>query len=323
MLCLVSGFLCMELHFTLCLLSIDGEMFTPAMSNVEVTEEGSDYLIGCLLTDPSATDLSLRLTNGSAVPQDMNYTVDPKRGILVRGLLPHHSGEYVCSASVRGKNGISEPYGLIIRPSKTVTRIPFIDLYMCPIIPRLWSEYPVLIYVCAQLWPDYDQRFLDVMLCPYVLCHVLSLSEVRSPPGVLMTVQEPIRIVGEKLQIQCTCTNPNRIFSVTWTHASGRVWLISSLHETSFNWMYFCLYSGKTIQLSQCVLQSPVPEPPLEQAQSTSCDFTPYFWSAVYMSECDVTIYGWQLKGNFTILLNALLFDLDFQIHCFLLGDDT
>lgn len=55
----------------------------------------------------------------------------------------------------------------------------------------------------------------------YFSPHVLS--ELRSPPGVVITVTQPIRAVGEVLLIQCVCTNPNYEASITWTHTSGQV----------------------------------------------------------------------------------------------------
>ncbi|KAL2095213.1 hypothetical protein ACEWY4_009932 [Coilia grayii] len=84
------------------------------MSNTELVKEGSKHLFDCVLTDPDATDFSLRLANGSAALQDLNYTADPKRGILVRGLLPRHSGDYVCSAVSRGQRKESNVYSLTV-----------------------------------------------------------------------------------------------------------------------------------------------------------------------------------------------------------------
>uniref|UniRef100_A0A4W5RRA5 receptor protein-tyrosine kinase n=1 Tax=Hucho hucho TaxID=62062 RepID=A0A4W5RRA5_9TELE len=64
-------------------------------------KEGGDLLL-CQLTDPSATDLSLHMANGDPTPPDMNYTVNPRRGILIRHLLTSHSENYICSAKING-----------------------------------------------------------------------------------------------------------------------------------------------------------------------------------------------------------------------------
>lgn len=107
-------------------------MFTPPMSSsTEVTKEGSDYLIDCLLTDPSATDFSLCLANGSTIPYQLNYTVDPKRGILTQGLLPSHSGDYVCCAKLSDQRKVSQVYSLRVKSSKTMIRIYYINTMYC------------------------------------------------------------------------------------------------------------------------------------------------------------------------------------------------
>uniref|UniRef100_A0A8C7JQM7 receptor protein-tyrosine kinase n=1 Tax=Oncorhynchus kisutch TaxID=8019 RepID=A0A8C7JQM7_ONCKI len=70
-------------------------------------KEGSDVLL-CQLTNPIATDLSVRMANGDPTPPDMNYTVNPKRGILIRYLLTSHSADYVCSAKINGVTKVSK-----------------------------------------------------------------------------------------------------------------------------------------------------------------------------------------------------------------------
>ncbi|XP_076131375.1 macrophage colony-stimulating factor 1 receptor 1 isoform X1 [Alosa pseudoharengus] len=157
-----------ELYSEVYIYITNGDMFTPPkFQDAGSKKEGSDYLLDCLLTDPQATDFSLRLVNGSALPHDLNYTMDPKRGILMRGLLPSHSGKYVCSATLHGIRKDSE-------------------------------EYPIKVE-----------------------------AKLRSPPGVRIRVLQPsqefqsILVVGEKLQIECVCTNPNYDANITWTHTSG------------------------------------------------------------------------------------------------------
>uniref|UniRef100_A0A4W5RL82 receptor protein-tyrosine kinase n=1 Tax=Hucho hucho TaxID=62062 RepID=A0A4W5RL82_9TELE len=77
----------------------DNVLVTPR--NMRDVKEGGDLLL-CQLTDPSATDLSLHMANGDPTPPDMNYTVNPRRGILIRHLLTSHSENYICSAKING-----------------------------------------------------------------------------------------------------------------------------------------------------------------------------------------------------------------------------
>ncbi|CAJ1058560.1 macrophage colony-stimulating factor 1 receptor [Xyrichtys novacula] len=71
-----------------------------------VRKEGEDYLLPCLLTDPTATDLGLRMDNGTTVPPGMNFTVFRHRGVLIHNLRPSFNADYVCTAKV---NGIERP----------------------------------------------------------------------------------------------------------------------------------------------------------------------------------------------------------------------
>uniref|UniRef100_A0A3P8ZB02 receptor protein-tyrosine kinase n=1 Tax=Esox lucius TaxID=8010 RepID=A0A3P8ZB02_ESOLU len=75
--------------------------------NLRDVKEGSELLL-CQVTDPSATDLSLHMTNGHPTPPDMQYTVLPRRGILIRHLLARHSADYICSANINGVKNHSE-----------------------------------------------------------------------------------------------------------------------------------------------------------------------------------------------------------------------
>uniref|UniRef100_A0A672QMP8 receptor protein-tyrosine kinase n=1 Tax=Sinocyclocheilus grahami TaxID=75366 RepID=A0A672QMP8_SINGR len=71
--------------------------FTTPQSLTIIQKEGSNYLLDCLVTNPESAEFSLQMENGSAVPSEMNYTADPKRGILIRNLQPSYSGDYVCT----------------------------------------------------------------------------------------------------------------------------------------------------------------------------------------------------------------------------------
>ncbi|XP_058264247.1 macrophage colony-stimulating factor 1 receptor-like [Hemibagrus wyckioides] len=77
-----------------------------------IKNEGEDVLIPCLLTDPEATDMSLRMQNGSAAPSDMNITTDPKKGIWIWNLQSWFSSKYVCSARIGGVEKVSLPINL-------------------------------------------------------------------------------------------------------------------------------------------------------------------------------------------------------------------
>ncbi|XP_034167235.2 macrophage colony-stimulating factor 1 receptor 1 isoform X1 [Pangasianodon hypophthalmus] len=76
------------------------DVFNVPPNRVMVQEEGSDFLLSCLPTILSATNLTLRMADGSALPPDLKFTVDPRRGIVIRAPRPSHSGEYVCSVLV-------------------------------------------------------------------------------------------------------------------------------------------------------------------------------------------------------------------------------
>uniref|UniRef100_A0A8C9YN90 receptor protein-tyrosine kinase n=1 Tax=Sander lucioperca TaxID=283035 RepID=A0A8C9YN90_SANLU len=74
--------------------------------------EGEDYLLPCLLTDPAATDLGLRMDNGTSVPPGMNYTVYRHRGILIQKLHPRFNADYVCTAKVSGVERTSKAFSI-------------------------------------------------------------------------------------------------------------------------------------------------------------------------------------------------------------------
>ncbi|XP_077387869.1 macrophage colony-stimulating factor 1 receptor isoform X2 [Festucalex cinctus] len=77
-----------------------------------VKKEGEVYLLPCLLTDPSATDMSLRMDNGTSVPPGMNFTVDRHRGILIHSLHPSFNADYVCTAKVNGVERTSKAFSI-------------------------------------------------------------------------------------------------------------------------------------------------------------------------------------------------------------------
>uniref|UniRef100_A0A3B1K7Q1 receptor protein-tyrosine kinase n=1 Tax=Astyanax mexicanus TaxID=7994 RepID=A0A3B1K7Q1_ASTMX len=75
---------------------------TPSSTRSIVMKEGEDVLLPCLLTDPAATNIQLRMDNGTAPPPGMNITFDPKKGMLIRNAHPGYNADYVCSGRIRG-----------------------------------------------------------------------------------------------------------------------------------------------------------------------------------------------------------------------------
>ncbi|XP_028322117.1 macrophage colony-stimulating factor 1 receptor 2 [Gouania willdenowi] len=77
--------------------------------------EGKDFLIKCLLTDPSVTNLTLQSeTVGRGLPPGMNVTFDPRRGALIHKPEMRFSGKYVCSGLKDGKRVASKPVQLYV-----------------------------------------------------------------------------------------------------------------------------------------------------------------------------------------------------------------
>lgn len=86
--------------------------WTSSTSLRVVKKEGEDYLLPCLLTDPEATDLGLRMDNGTNVPPGMNFTVYRHRGILIHSLHPSFNADYVCTARVNGAEKASKAFSI-------------------------------------------------------------------------------------------------------------------------------------------------------------------------------------------------------------------
>ncbi|XP_062857069.1 macrophage colony-stimulating factor 1 receptor-like [Trichomycterus rosablanca] len=89
---------------------------TPLSSLRFIKKEGEDALLPCLLTDPSATNIHLRMKNGNPPPAGMNVTIYPKKGVLIQSLHPKYNAEYVCSASVRGAEKVSSTFSITVVP---------------------------------------------------------------------------------------------------------------------------------------------------------------------------------------------------------------
>ncbi|XP_054648475.1 macrophage colony-stimulating factor 1 receptor 1-like isoform X2 [Dunckerocampus dactyliophorus] len=86
--------------------------WTSSMTLRVVKKEGEVFLLPCLLTDPDATDLSLRMDNGTMVPHGMNFTVYRRRGILIHSLHPSFNADYVCTAKVNGVERTSRAFSI-------------------------------------------------------------------------------------------------------------------------------------------------------------------------------------------------------------------
>ncbi|XP_071373460.1 macrophage colony-stimulating factor 1 receptor 1-like [Centroberyx affinis] len=86
--------------------------WTSSTSLRVVRKEGEDYLLPCLLTDPAATDLGLRMDNGTTLPPGMNFTAYPHRGVLIHSLHPSFNADYVCTARVNGVERISKAFSI-------------------------------------------------------------------------------------------------------------------------------------------------------------------------------------------------------------------
>lgn len=170
--------------------------WTSSTSLRVVRKEGEDYLLPCLLTDPEATDLGLRMDNGTTVPPEMNYTVYRHRGILIRHLQPSFNADYVCTAKVKGVEKTSKTFSINVIQSQSAV-------------------------IKMERFCRFQTSSLYFHLIP----------ELRFPPYVFLEMDEYVRIVGEELKIRCMTHNPNFNYNVTWSYTtkSVSIMLFSSL----------------------------------------------------------------------------------------------
>lgn len=87
-------------------------------------EEGEDFLFRCLLTDPSVTNLTLQSVGGvgdggRSLPEGMNVTFNPRRGVLIQQLQRTFNGQYFCSGWRDGRQFRSKPVLLELRGLST------------------------------------------------------------------------------------------------------------------------------------------------------------------------------------------------------------
>ncbi|XP_041656960.1 macrophage colony-stimulating factor 1 receptor 2 [Cheilinus undulatus] len=86
-------------------------------------EEGQDFLLKCMLTDPSVTNLTLQSQSkgghgGQGLPRGMSMTIDPRSGALIRNLQRSFKGYYICSGWKDGMRVESTPVYLLPRLSR-------------------------------------------------------------------------------------------------------------------------------------------------------------------------------------------------------------
>lgn len=92
--------------------------WTSSTSLQVVAKEGESYLLPCLLTNPEATDISLRMNNGTSVPPGMNFTIFRDRGILIHSLHPSFNADYMCTARVNGVEMTSKAFSINVIQSE-------------------------------------------------------------------------------------------------------------------------------------------------------------------------------------------------------------
>jgi len=93
--------------------------WTSSTSLRVVRKEGEDCLLPCLLTDPTATDMGLRMDNGTTLPPGMNFTAFRHRGIFIHSLQPSFNADYVCTARVRGVEKVSRSFSINVIQSES------------------------------------------------------------------------------------------------------------------------------------------------------------------------------------------------------------
>lgn len=113
----------MSTSHSLFLLDPNRLFWTSSTSLRVVRKEGEDYLLPCLLTDPEATDLGLRMDNDTTVPSGMNFTVYRHRGVLIHNLQPSFNADYVCTAKVKGVEGTSKAFSINVIQSEFSWRL--------------------------------------------------------------------------------------------------------------------------------------------------------------------------------------------------------
>lgn len=161
--------------------------WTSSTSLRVVKKEGEDYLLPCLLTNPAATNMGLRMDNGTTVPPGMNFTVDRHRGILIYSLRPSFNADYVCTARINGVERTSKTFSINV--IQKLRFPPYVFLDTEEYIRIVGEELKIR---CATHNPNFNYN-------------VTWKYKTKSKP----TVEEKVRSSGEnRLDIQSILTIP-------------------------------------------------------------------------------------------------------------------
>ncbi|XP_061754952.1 macrophage colony-stimulating factor 1 receptor 2 isoform X1 [Nerophis ophidion] len=90
-------------------------IFVTPRGMTPTVKEGQDFLVRCLLTDPSVTNLTLQ-SEDQQLPNGMNVTFDPHRGALIHKVQKNFNGRYFCSGSKLGRHFRSKSFNLLVAP---------------------------------------------------------------------------------------------------------------------------------------------------------------------------------------------------------------
>ncbi|XP_077448191.1 macrophage colony-stimulating factor 1 receptor 2 isoform X2 [Stigmatopora argus] len=111
-----------HLHATVHLYIKDTSVVFVSPRKTPSVSEGDDFLFRCLLTDPSFTNLTLRLVQdrnerpGLRLPPGMTVSVDPHAGVIIHKLDRKFNGRYVCTAQKNDTVATSSPLDLKVMP---------------------------------------------------------------------------------------------------------------------------------------------------------------------------------------------------------------
>ncbi|KAM9331636.1 macrophage colony-stimulating factor 1 receptor 2 [Pholidichthys leucotaenia] len=119
-----------------------------------ILKEGRDFLLKCLLTDPSVTNLTLQSEKwGWGLPPGMSVTVDPRSGALIRDLQRSFTGSYVCSGWKDGELVRSRLVDLVVTP--TMLRPPSLSISQVEAIRLTGERFEV---TCLSSNPTHSLR---------------------------------------------------------------------------------------------------------------------------------------------------------------------
>lgn len=76
---------------------------------------GENCTIGCLVTDPEVTLLTLETCDGRPLPLGMTYHSNPQRGIVIGSVRKEFVGCYVCVGQRGGVKVKSNQYTMDVR----------------------------------------------------------------------------------------------------------------------------------------------------------------------------------------------------------------